>query len=55
MYNINAYKVVDYNSFCNNALFNGWLLTTDRKYSCYSSDVPPCSWIHVENNLIKNV
>ena len=51
MYKIKVYNVVDCNSFYNNALLNGWLLTTDHKYSCNSLDVPPCSWISLDNVL----
>lgn len=50
-YNINVYSVVDYDNFYNNGLFNGWLLTSDCKYSCNSLDVPPCSWINLDSTL----
>ena len=43
-YIFNVYKVVDLDMFDKYALFNGWLLTPDYKYSCNSLDVPPCSW-----------
>ena len=50
-YNIKVYMVVDYERFYNNGLFNGWLLTTNLKYSCNSLDVPPCSWISLNSSL----
>lgn len=53
VYNINVYNVVDYDMFYNNALFNGWLLTSDEKYSCYCLDVPPFSWIAI-NTILKS-
>ena len=50
-YSFNVYNVVDSEIFYNNALFNGWLLTSDGKYSCYSLDIPPCSWISLDSIL----
>jgi hypothetical protein len=50
-YTFNVYRVVDFAIFYNNALFNGWLLTSDEKYSCNSLDVPPCSWINLNSIL----
>ena len=46
-YNFNVYAVQDLDKFNSNALFNGWLLTSDYKYSCNYSEVPPCSWIYL--------
>ena len=50
-YSFNVYNVVDSEIVYNNALFNGWLLTSDGKYSCYSLDIPPCSWISLDSIL----
>ena len=46
-YNFNVYAVQDLDKFKSNALFNGWLLTSDYKYSCNYLEVPPCSWIYL--------
>ena len=46
-YNFNVYVVQDLDKFKSNALFNGWLLTSDYKYSCNYLEVPPCSWIYL--------
>ena len=50
-YIFNVYKAVDFDMFYKNALFKGWLLTSDTKFSCNSLDVPPCSWIDLNSIL----
>ena len=42
---MNVYAVADLEKLYTNALYNGWLLTSDGKYSCNCIEVPPCSWI----------
>lgn len=48
---INVYQVEDYDIFYHEALFNGWFLTMDRKYSCNSSEIPPYSWLSIDTIL----
>ena len=50
-YSFNVYKVVDLDLVDNNALFNGWLLTSDYKYCVYSLELQPCRWCSVESLL----
>ena len=54
-YNFNVYVVQDLDKFKSNALFNGWLLTSDYKYSCYCWDILPCCWLDLESVLTKNI
>ena len=54
-YNFNVYVVQDLDKFKSNALFNGWLLTSDYKFSCYYLDILPCCWLDLENVLTKQI
>ena len=54
-YNFNVYAVADLEKFYTNALYNGWLLTSDGKYSCNSLDIRPCCWLDLESILTKQL
>ena len=54
VYKVDTYKVVDYDKFYNNGLFNGWLLTTTKNYTVYYKTIPSYTWLNFESYIYKN-